>query len=96
MKIASIVLLIISVLCTLCLLCCIPAYSNFYGVDAVGYKWIEVLFVYLLCVFGFVEVFVRLCDKGVARVFLFCMAFISLWIALLWFFALLIVEIGFQ
>lgn len=93
MKIASIVSLIVSVLCILCLACCIPAYSNFYGVAAAGYKWIEVLFFCLLSVFGFVEVFARLFNEGTARVSLFCMAFISLGIALFWFFVLLIVEI---
>lgn len=94
MKIVSIVSLIVSVLCALCLVCCIPAYYNFYGFAAVGYKWIEVLFAYLLCVFCLVEVFMRLCNREVARLFLFWMAFISLVIALSWIFALLIIVIG--
>ena len=95
MKIASLVLLAISVLCVLCLACCVPAYYNFYGGAANGYKWMQVLFVCVLYAVGAVEVITHLLHRennGVA-VFLYSMAIISAWFALLCVLSVLIVVI---
>lgn len=95
MKITSVVLLAISVLCVLCLACCVPAYYNFYGGAANGYKWMQVLFVCVLYAVVFVELITYRLNQEIkmATTFLYGMAIISAWFALLCVLSVLIVVV---